>query len=219
MKQTLGILAAVLVVTPVLGGDIERVYDLDVDYHIKFLATVFKTSPDRQDVKRVEMQQKPWRLLLDTTNATFCIGDEKTVVSCEQQGDFLVTCRLIDAVPYYEVGRIGGDGSLYFGFARRFVRNRVPPIAMSPRNMIKQGMTKKEALELLGRPPDVWVVVMRSSKQKNINLLYPVDAEKRPMPADQMWIFEYRTYARTKFCVHFANDSVSAVVDGPAMRD
>jgi len=79
------------------------------------------------------------------------------------------------------------------------------------------GDAKNDVLDRFGRPRN-WVT-FTPDQELLIHTVYSLNSVKRPMPSDEIWIFEYKRPDGTKFSIHLKTDRVTSVVEGGLLKE
>jgi sulfate adenylyltransferase subunit 1 (EFTu-like GTPase family) len=53
----------------------------------------------------------------------------------------------------------------------------------------------------------------------SVTTLFDINAAKRQMPADEIWLFEYSLADGRKYVIHFSADKVDQVVEGALLKE
>lgn len=83
---------------------------------------------------------------------------------------------------------------------------------------IEVGTPKNDVVRRLGEPEN-WATVMPASEQMLVSIDFNLEATMQPMPAGEFWLFEYTLPNGNKYVIHFFEDKVQNVVEGPLFKE
>jgi hypothetical protein len=98
--------------------------------------------------------------------------------------------------------------------------NKAGPVQGPAKSLddVKAGTPKNEIVQRLGKPLN-WATVNRRNSQMSVTTLFDINAAKRQMPADEIWLFEYSLADGRKYVIHFSADKVDQVVEGALLKE
>lgn len=89
---------------------------------------------------------------------------------------------------------------------------------------IEVGTPKNEIVQRLGKPLN-WATLTRTNRQMTattqmtLTTVFDLNAAKREMPAEEIWLFEYSLADGRKYAIHFLENKVANVVEGPLLKE